>query len=346
MTQSINKRKAQHLKLAKSAQYQFSKDSLLDYGLSYEPAIAATPEDNYSLPQVIGRKSLQHPIWISSMTGGSLESGKINKRLAKLALQFGLGMGLGSCRVIMEQPKTIKDFQLRSVLKNAPFWANLGICELDSYLTDMKQWKKFKTILTELDVDGLFIHINPTQEYLQKKGSILLRSSIEILEDLIKIEPTLPLIVKEVGQGMGPLSLKALSQLPLTGIEFASLGGTNFATIEYARDHSDKRLNNPLYALTKLGHSAKEMVDFWQKLQGENKHLENWHTILSGGRGRDVIADVALFKKLERSQKQHISLGLGFSILEQANKDDKSLANWLENYLKSFYFIYCYTHLT
>ncbi len=265
MTSKINKRKSDHLKLAKSVQFNSKSSSLLEYGLTYEPCLAAFPAEDFSLSQKIGKKSLRHPVWISSMTGGSSESGKINKTLAKLANQFQLGMGLGSCRVIMEQPKSIKDFLLRPLLGKAPFWANLGICEVDVYLKNNK-WKIFQKILEELEVDGLFIHINPTQEFLQPHGSKLKRPAMEILQDLIAQQPKLPLMIKEVGQGMGPQSLKALSQLPLVGVEFASLGGTNFASLELARNNKGNKYLEPHNSLTKLGHSAKEMVDFWINL--------------------------------------------------------------------------------
>ena len=35
-------------------------------------------------------------------------------------------------------------------------------------------------------------------------------------------------IVKEVGQGMGPESIKRLLDLPIEAVEFGALGGTNF----------------------------------------------------------------------------------------------------------------------
>ena len=43
-------------------------------------------------------------------------------------------------------------------------------------------------------------------------------------------------IVKEVGQGMGPESLKRLLSLPLCAVEFAAYGGTNFSKLELLRN--------------------------------------------------------------------------------------------------------------
>lgn len=342
-TKEISQRKKDHLALAHASQHPTYNPSLLSVGLTYEPCLSEFPKKDFSLPQKIDEKTIKHPVWISSMTGGSSQSGKINKILAKMVKHFELGMGLGSCRVIMEKPSTFKDFNLKALIGHAPFWANLGICELDEYL-QQKKWQSFKNILNDLQVDGLIIHINPTQEFLQKKGSVLKRPSLQILQDLLSLDPHLPLIIKEVGQGMGPQSLKALSQMKLKGIEFASLGGTNFASLELSRGQQQNNLQFPLNALTKLGHSAKEMVDFWVNLQAEQKKRKPlWHVIISGGRGHNVIEDVALFKKM--SIKNDCSIGLGFSVLNQAYKSEKNLQLWMESYLKSFYYIYHFTSL-
>lgn len=341
----IIRRKSEHLKLAKKSQHRFELNDLSSYGLSYEPCLAAFPTKDFQLSQKIAQKTLNHPLWISSMTGGSSESGKINIKLAKAVAHFGLGMGLGSCRVIMDKPRTIKDFKLRPILKNCAFWANIGICQLDEYL-NTNQWQVFGKILEELEVDGLIVHINPTQEFLQNNGSKLKRSAMEILKDFYSsgLMGKLPVMVKEVGQGMGPKSLKALSQFPLKGIEFAALGGTNFATLEILRNKKKSQELNSLNYLTNLGHSAKEMVDFWLKLRLDTaQKLNQWHLIISGARGHDILSDVALFKKVHRFN--NCSLGLGFKILEPAYKGDKFLISWIEEYLKNFYYVNSFTEL-
>ena len=184
MKSNISKRKTDHLRLAANAQLQKRDRNFSDYDLTYEPCLGIFPADNFNLKQTIGHKSIDHPLWISSMTGGSAESGKINKILAKIAHEWGLGMGLGSCRILMDNPKNIKDFQLRPILKDRPLWANLGICQVDEF-NRQNNWKKFQRILEDLDVDGLMIHINPTQEFLQKEGSTLKHSAIDILTSFL-----------------------------------------------------------------------------------------------------------------------------------------------------------------
>jgi isopentenyl-diphosphate delta-isomerase len=88
--------------------------------------------------------------------------------------------------------------------------------------------------------------------------------------------------VKEVGQGMGPESLRRLLQLPLAAVEFAAAGGTNFAKLELLR--TDTETQNTFEPIAQVGHSAAEMLGFvrqiWQELGPECRTQQ---IIVSGG---------------------------------------------------------------
>ena len=45
--------------------------------------------------------------------GGTEKAGVINRNLARLANEFGLGMGLGSCRNLLYSDEYLADFALR-----------------------------------------------------------------------------------------------------------------------------------------------------------------------------------------------------------------------------------------
>ncbi len=45
-----------------------------------------------------------------------------------------------------------------------------------------------------------------------------------------------PVIVKEVGQGMGPESIRAFLKMPIAALDFGAYGGTNFSKLEMLRD--------------------------------------------------------------------------------------------------------------
>ena len=97
------------------------------------------------------------------------------------------------------------------MLGNQPFWANLGIAQIEDAL-QKKSINKIEDIVSKLDVDGLVIHINLLQEFYQQEGDRIKRPVIEILKDFLS-NSTVPVIVKEVGQGMGPMSLLKLMSL-------------------------------------------------------------------------------------------------------------------------------------
>jgi isopentenyl-diphosphate delta-isomerase len=137
-------------------------------------------------------------------------------------------------------------------------FANLGIAQLEKSLSE-NSCNKIFDMLELLAVDGLVVHINPLQEFLQKEGDIIKRPPIETIQNFLELTKT-KVIVKEVGQGMGPKSLQALLKLPIAGIELAGFGGTNFSQIELMRK-SDPHRGQGLSPLSSVGHSALEMIE-------------------------------------------------------------------------------------
>jgi isopentenyl-diphosphate delta-isomerase len=190
-------------------------------------------------------------------------------------------MGLGSCRIILEDNTYLQDFNLRPVIGNDfPFFANLGVAQLESLILN-KRLSQINALVDKLKADGIIIHVNPLQEWLQPEGDHFKLSSLQVVEEVLNAVD-FPVIVKEVGQGMGYHSLKALFQLPLAAIDFAAHGGTNFAMLELLRaDESSRELYTPL---AHVGHTAEEMVEFTNKIVdelGDNRKCN--FVIISGG---------------------------------------------------------------
>lgn len=245
-------RKESHLNLAFESQ-----NNGIDERFYYEPMLAAHPA-NSMIPVIFGNQKMNYPLWISSMTGGTSEAAEINKLLAKTAKSFGLGIGLGSCRIILENQARFEDFNLRPILGDeVPFFANLGIAQVEELLHSGKT-KLLKNMLKKLDANGLIVHVNPLQEWLQPEGDRFKKSPLETIKELLN-EIDSPIIVKEVGQGFGPESMKELLKLPILAIDFAANGGTNFSKLELLRNpDADKSFAS----LISVGHSAEEMVGF------------------------------------------------------------------------------------
>ena len=223
---------------------------------------------------------MKAPWWISSMTGGAEKAGNINANLAKAAQKYGLGMGLGSCRPVLEQTESAADFKIRRIIGDQPLFANLGIAQLEELFLN-QQSDRVKELIKTLEADGLIIHVNPLQEWFQPEGDKFQFSSIDTIKRCIDVLD-FPLMVKEVGQGMGPKSLRALLELPLEAVDYGAFGGTNFAVLENLRA-SGVRAEEWIPA-TRVGHNAEEMTRWICDFQREGSlNIKAKNIIVSGG---------------------------------------------------------------
>jgi len=271
-------RKKDHIDLAFKS--QVSKD-ILDKRFFYEPILSGHPIKEEDLAIDILNSKFKVPIWVSSMTGGTELAKRINTNLSKACEEFGMGMGLGSCRSLLESDDRLSDFDMRINMPSQPLYANLGVAQIEE-LIKSKKVHLITEVVSKLNADGLIIHVNPMQEWLQPEGDIYHMSPLEMIKRIIDKLPDLKLIIKEVGQGMGPKSLESLYALPIQAIDFAAGGGTNFAKLEIFRSDEDQA--HHFEGLAKVGHSALEMVTL------ANHVIDNLgnrclckETIISGG---------------------------------------------------------------
>lgn len=283
-------RKRDHIELALKSQV-----TQLDSRFSYEPLFSAHPASGSLKPFEFLGKTVKTPMWVSSMTGGTALARTINRNLATAAAEFGFGMGLGSCRQLLYSDETFEDFNVRPILgDNVPLFANLGIAQLE-LLIDRKETFLIQKMLDKLQADGLIIHINPMQEWLQPEGDRFKRSPLATIETLLELMDK-PLIIKEVGQGFGKESLKILFQLPLAAVDFAAAGGTSFSMLELLRG-SDFR-KNQFGALASIGHSAVEMVDFTREIIEELGDKRRCNQVIVSGGIQDFLDGFYCIKKL------------------------------------------------
>lgn len=321
----MNDRKKDHINQAFNARVEKNE---VDNRFNYEPLLSAHPTNELSSFSFAG-KTMQLPIWISSMTGGTQQAKVINTNLARACNEFGLGMGIGSCRVLLEDKKHLPDFDLRPIIGDkAPFYANLGIAQLEQ-LVDTQSTDKIDELIELLNADGIIIHINPLQEFFQPEGELFKRPPIDTLIDFLD-KSAVRVIIKEVGQGMGPKSMKHLLQLPIEAIEFAALGGTNFSLLEMMR--SDKEELHTFKDFSKTGHTAEEMTQIVNQLISEiNGDYSCKQVIISGG-----ITSILEGYYLQQQCKLKSVIGMGSALLKFASGEYEQLQRHLL-YLKKSY---------
>ncbi len=270
-------RKNDHIELAFKAR---SISGLTDQRFDYEPMLEGHPSKTDNIATTFDNKFMAAPLWISSMTGGTEKAGIININLAKACGEFKLGMGLGSCRQLLYSDEFLADFKIRKYLDNQPFYANLGIAQVEN-LIEAGNAYKITQLIDKLDADGLIIHVNPLQEWLQPEGDHFKRAPIHTIQDVLE-KLDIKIIVKEVGQGMGPRSIQALLEMPLAALDFAASGGTNFALMEILR--SSPETAEHYQSLVNIGHTPLEMTLLTNKISNElgSKCLTK-QIIISGG---------------------------------------------------------------
>lgn len=283
-------RKKAHIELALRSHAGFSTP---DARFNYEPLLSPHPDGFSSLVTPFMGRSLGLPLWVSSMTGGTPLAGEINRTLATVCREFGMGMGLGSCRPLLADDTWLEHFALREVIgPDLPLYANLGINQVET-VARSGDWHLLTSLVNKLEADGLIVHINPMQEFFQPEGDRLRSSPVETIKRLLEALPDMKLIVKEVGQGMGPESLRQLLALPLEAVEFGAYGGTNFSKLESLR-HSDNRVES-LLPLATVGHDSLDMVQNINSICSETR-VATRHLIISGG-VRDFLDGFYLVSK-------------------------------------------------
>ncbi len=317
--ETASSRKEDHITLAFKSQQD---KLLLDRRFHYEPMLSRHIKDEEILHTNWAGYELKLPLWVSSMTGGTEKAKKINFNLARACGKYGFGMGLGSCRSLLFSDEYFDDFNVKHLMEDFPLYANLGIAQVE-ILAQQGDWSRIETMVSKLRADGLIIHVNPLQEWLQPEGDRFTMAPIDTIRLALE-NLSMPIIVKEVGQGMGPASLDALMRLPLKAIEFAASGGTNFSTIELFR--ADEKRRELLEKATHVGHTAQEMVHMLNQLVQQNGAQYKVKDIIISGGVRDFLDSYYL----RSISSTHAISGHASGFLKHALIDEQSLDNFIE----------------
>lgn len=305
----LAERKGDHIELAKRAR---TLSSEIDLRFNYEPLFFSHPSSTDTWKTTFLGFEFDYPVWISSMTGGTDHAKNINENLARLCGEFKLGMGLGSCRSLLTDRSRLNEFAVKKFMKDSPLFANIGIAQVEELVINHSE-SLIHEMVKMVEADGLIIHINPLQEWFQPEGDRYKLPPLETLKRFLE-KSTYPVVIKEVGQGMGPRSLRALLELPIAAIELAAFGGTNFTLLENMRGVKDETRE----AFIHVGHTAYEMVEILNALPTRKKEI-----IISGGI-KSVLDGFELKSKL----KTNSVIGMASGFLAPALKDYETLRNY------------------
>jgi isopentenyl-diphosphate delta-isomerase len=231
-TKQTEERKTEHIRICLDKDVKAKKIStgFEDVLLVHRALPEINQKDIDLSTQVFGHK-FSVPLIVTGITGGTEKAFGINASIAEAVEEHGIGMGVGSQRAALENPKLERTFSI--VRKRAPkafIMANIGAPQIKkSY--NLSQIKK---AIDMIDADALAVHLNPLQEAVQPEGETdyygILQKIGELVESL-----NVPVIVKETGAGISAEDAKKLVDAGVSGIDVAGAGGTSWAGVEYYR---------------------------------------------------------------------------------------------------------------
>lgn len=172
-------------------------------------------------------KRLRAPILIGAMTGGAERAAAINKNLAIAAQALGVGLMLGSQRVMLESAEARKSFQVRQHAPDVLLIGNLGVAQFRKGYTA----RHARDAIELVGADGIAFHTNPLQEAMQPGGDTDFSSLIPSLEKIVP-EVGAPVILKEVGHGLSGNVAKSVKNVGFAALDVAGAGGTSWAKVE------------------------------------------------------------------------------------------------------------------
>ncbi|MFO0148873.1 MAG: type 2 isopentenyl-diphosphate Delta-isomerase [Microcystis sp.] len=233
----IENRKSEHLRVCIEEDVEFQQ---LTSGLEkYRFTHCCLPEldrSDIELGTTFLGKSLKAPILISSMTGGTELAHLVNTRLATVAQRYGLAMGVGSQRIALEQPELAPTFAVRSLAPDILLLANLGAVQLN-YGCGLEDCLKLVELL---EADALILHLNPLQELVQSGGDSNFKGLLAKIQQICAQLPV-PVIAKEVGNGISAPMAKQLIEAGVAAIDVAGAGGTSWAKVESQRAKDNRQ---------------------------------------------------------------------------------------------------------
>ena len=231
----IERRKGDHVEIVASEDLSQNYVYWDDIKLVHNPLPEVDLEEIDTSVTIFGRR-LKAPLVISAMTGGYGKAEEINRNLASVAEEFGIGMGVGSQRAALENPEVARTYSVIKEFEIPLRIGNLGVPQLIKQgLTAPLGIEEGKAAMEMVDAHMLAVHLNYLQEIVQPEGDTKSRGGLKALE---RFAAALPVIAKETGAGMPRETALKLKGAKVRGIDVGGLGGTSFSAVEYYRAKS------------------------------------------------------------------------------------------------------------
>jgi isopentenyl-diphosphate delta-isomerase len=256
-------------------------------------------------------RTLQAPVLIGAMTGGAELSARINKNLAQAAQHLGLGLMLGSQRVMLEDEAAIASFAVRPFARATLLVGNLGLAQLNRGYGYAEVMRAIEVI----EADALAFHANPLQEAFQQSGDTDFSGILDKLHDLVPRVPY-PLMLKEVGHGLSARVAERVREVGFSALDVAGAGGTSWARVE----------EFVLYGEVRHRDLAEWGIPTAEALVQVHGVLPEMPLVASGGvrSGVDAVKALALGAQV---------VAVARPLLAPATDSVEAVVNWLEHFI-------------
>ena len=309
---TLNARKLKHVEvcLRHEVEYESRTTGFETFDLPYR-ALPNTDLNATDTRTTFLGKELRAPLLIGAMTGGAERSLIINRHLALAAQELGVGLMLGSQRVMLEHPHALPSFQVRPFAPDILLIGNLGVAQLNKgYGAD-----HLRRAVEQVGADALALHTNPLQEALQRGGDTDFSNLVPKLRKVVPKVPY-PVLLKEVGHGLSGAVAGAVSGVGFAALDVAGAGGTSWAKVEEWVNYGEVRHKD----LAEWG------IPTAQALRDVRKVLPKMPLVASGGirTGLDAAKALALGAQV---------VAVARPLLEPAIRSPEAVVAWLENFV-------------
>jgi isopentenyl-diphosphate Delta-isomerase len=226
----LEQRKSEHLDLVQRSEVEpEGVDTLMSCVRLIHHATPELALDEIDLSAELCGKRLRAPLMVVGMTGGTERAGSINRDLAAVAEELGVGFGVGSMRILLDQPSLLSTFAVKPA-RPPLLLANLGAQQLVQRGTGGAL-----RLIEMLDADGIAIHLNAAQELVQADGDRDFRGCLDAIGGLIRKVGADRVLVKETGCGIGPGVVRELAARGVRTVDVSGAGGTSWPRVEQLR---------------------------------------------------------------------------------------------------------------
>ena len=225
----ISSRKADHIDLCIDGDVGFQrKSNLFEQVELVHEALPDLSLDEIDLRCTFAGKELRAPLVIAAMTGGVAKAARINRDLASIAEERGIGFAFGSQRPLLVKG-SMEGYEVRDLAPTALVLGNIGVVQARDASTG-----QLEDMLGRCGADALCVHLNPAMEVVQPEGDRDFRGGLDTFHRLAG-ELSVPVIAKETGCGISRKTAIRLQEAGVRWMDVSGAGGTSWVAVETHR---------------------------------------------------------------------------------------------------------------